>query len=192
MLLANTAAAVLLLIVCIGASVGLPTVDEENVVQAEQLPILPTADSSKPTDDTVKAIAPQPRYLLPADFAVKNKKFTIGTLGVGSFFRAWRNCIDEGKGLATIESEKEQKYLESLLKASSTGSNYWIGATNIGASNTNKLTWITTDLPVQTKPPFLNVVAKSTCIALSPTGSWTLRNCLNPLNIFPYICEEYF
>uniref|UniRef100_A0A182K7R2 C-type lectin domain-containing protein n=1 Tax=Anopheles christyi TaxID=43041 RepID=A0A182K7R2_9DIPT len=185
----GNAAVVLLWIVCISASVALPTVDEENLLQSEEKPV---PASSKPKADEVKAIVPQGRYLLPADFAVKHKKFSIGTQGVGSFFRAWRNCIDEGKALATIESEREQKFLESMLEATSSGTNYWIAATNVGSLIPNKLTWITIDLPVKTKPSYLNVGAPSSCIALSSTGAWTSKNCFNALNVFPYICEEYF
>uniref|UniRef100_A0A182PNX6 C-type lectin domain-containing protein n=1 Tax=Anopheles epiroticus TaxID=199890 RepID=A0A182PNX6_9DIPT len=142
---ANITAVLLLLTVYSGAALALPKI-EDNLPQVKENPV-PASSALK--DDQVKTMVPQPRYLLPANFGVKIKKFSIGTLGVGSFFRAWRNCIQEGKGLATIESKQEQEYLESMLESISAGTRYWIGATNLGSSSKRKLTWITTDLPVE-------------------------------------------
>ncbi|XP_035912475.1 protein A16-like [Anopheles stephensi] len=182
----ETLAVVLLLATCISFSLALPTADDslpkpEDSVAKLNTPIGGAED---------KPIERAGRILLPTDFAVKKKKYTIGTRGVGSFFRAWRNCIAEGKGLATIESEEEQKFLEAMLDAISPNTRYWIGATNLGASNF-QLTWITTDLPVQTAPESL-ILNKPTCISLSSSGTWHKNNCFSTVTSKPYICEEYY
>uniref|UniRef100_A0A182SFH4 C-type lectin domain-containing protein n=1 Tax=Anopheles maculatus TaxID=74869 RepID=A0A182SFH4_9DIPT len=179
-------AVVLLLACCVSFSLALPTADDNLLKPAGTV-----AKLSTPNDGAaVKLIERAGRILLPTDFAVKKKKYTIGARGVASFFRAWRNCIAEGKGLATIESEKEQKFLEAMLESISPHTRYWIGATNLGAAD-NKLTWITTDLPVETVPDSLSLTS-SNCISLSSSGNWRKHNCYSSDNPKPYICEEYY
>uniref|UniRef100_A0A182JMS1 C-type lectin domain-containing protein n=1 Tax=Anopheles atroparvus TaxID=41427 RepID=A0A182JMS1_ANOAO len=130
--------------------------------------------------------APQGRFLEPAFFGVRKKKFTIGTGGIGTFFRVWRNCIDEGKSLATIESDEEQRAIERLVAHQET--TYWIAATNLGSS-TPALTWITIDLPVKTTPLTFSP-GMDTCVSVDPLGAWINNDCLE--EELPYLCEEYF
>uniref|UniRef100_A0A182WCR2 C-type lectin domain-containing protein n=1 Tax=Anopheles minimus TaxID=112268 RepID=A0A182WCR2_9DIPT len=186
MFFTNGTFAVVLMVVFVSLSLALPRVDDTVPKAPEGTAEHPSTRNDGQTEQNGRA----GRFLLPADFAVRQKKFTIGEHGASSFFRAWRNCIAEGKGLATIESEAEQEFLESMLKTLPPDSYYWIAATNLGNPN-HDLTWLTTDLPVLTKPGYLNLNGP-TCITLRQSGSWVKKNCFLPANVFPYICEEYY
>ncbi|XP_053676331.1 protein A16-like [Anopheles nili] len=133
------------------------------------------------------ADARQGRFLEPAYFAVRKKRYFIGTGGVGSFFYAWRRCIDAGKSLATIESEEDQRKLEALTAPYN--SDYWIAATSLGNADAN-LTWITSDLPVLTAPSSLNVNDDS-CISLHSSGEWHNNDCFDEDIAYSYLCESY-
>uniref|UniRef100_A0A182MR30 C-type lectin domain-containing protein n=1 Tax=Anopheles culicifacies TaxID=139723 RepID=A0A182MR30_9DIPT len=165
-------ATILLVVVFVSISLALPYDDDPSSLAAEP-------------DEGNKRVG---RILLPANFAVKKKKFTIGKLGVTTFFGAWRNCIAEGKGLATIDTREEQQYLEAMLE--STDAFYWIAATNLGNPRFS-LTWITTDLPVRTTPFDLRLTGP-TCIALKYNGLWTKNNCFSTTTFYPYLCEAYY
>ncbi|XP_050075726.1 protein A16-like [Anopheles maculipalpis] len=179
-------ALVLLLATFVTLSLALPTANDKLLNPKGSVAKLNT-----PIDGAeIRPIERAGRILLPTDFAVKKKKYSIGMQGVGTFFNAWRNCISEGKGLATIESEEEQKFLESMLDSISPQTRYWIGATNLGATDFS-LTWITTDLPVETTPFFLDLTAP-TCISLDSSGTWYKNDCYSPQSTLPYICEEYY
>ncbi|XP_049296172.1 protein A16-like [Anopheles funestus] len=180
-------AVVLLLVVFLCLSLALPRVDD-NVLKPDEAK--DEASDNVPIDDETELNDRVGRFLLPADFAVRKKKFTIGTRGTASFFRSWRNCIEDGKGFATIESEEEQTFLTHMLKSIGSNTRYWIGATNVGNSAKN-LTWITTDLPVQTAPDSLRLTGP-TCIALTQSGSWRKNNCFSSSSVYPYLCEEYY
>uniref|UniRef100_A0A182QLT8 C-type lectin domain-containing protein n=1 Tax=Anopheles farauti TaxID=69004 RepID=A0A182QLT8_9DIPT len=176
--------AVLLLAVYVNLTLAVPAdgkslrEQEESVV--EQLDLKDTAVKSKGR--------PQGRFLEPAFFGVKKKKFTIGQYGVGTFFRAWRNCIDEGKSLATIESEQDQHKIDAMIAGTET--DYWIGATNLGAPDYT-LTWLTTDLAVEMAPSDL-ALDDTACISLGPSGEWKPNACFDSEIVFPYICEAHY
>ncbi|XP_052898743.1 protein A16-like [Anopheles moucheti] len=179
MFLAQRNVAVVLLAIFVSLSLALQRVDD-------------TVPKSKELGQQRKLIVDRKgRFLLPADFAVKKKRYSVGTRGVGTFFRAWRNCIEEGKSLATIESVEEQAFLESMLQSISARTRYWIAATNLGAADSNSLTWITTDLPVQTLP-FDTTIEADSCYTLSPNGTWKLDGCDSSGKARPYLCEEYY
>ncbi|KFB41553.1 AGAP004810-PA-like protein [Anopheles sinensis] len=174
--------AVVLMLACIGLALALNVVREEQAV-----PVKETVSIGKLC--LAKDVAePHARFLEPANYGVRKKKFTIGTGGVGTFFRAWRNCIDEDKSLATTDSEEEQHAIERLVARQDT--EYWIAATNLG-SGTPELTWITTDLVVKTTPRNFNQVP-DTCVSVDPDGIWKNNDCFNISIVLPYICEEYF
>ncbi|XP_058124269.1 protein A16-like [Anopheles ziemanni] len=171
--------AVVLMLACIGLALAINVVREEQAVHVKE---------------TVSNAAPQARFLEPANYGVRKKKFTIGTGGIGTFFRAWRNCIDEDKSLATTDSEEEQRAIERLVGKCYgkffDNSEYWIAATNIG-SPVPELTWITTDLIVKTAPSYFEQI-EATCISVDPDGVWKNNDCYNTSIVLPYLCEEYF
>ncbi|XP_052898742.1 protein A16-like [Anopheles moucheti] len=180
MFLAQRNVAVVLLAIFVSLSLALQRVDD-------------TVPKSKELGQQTKLIVDRKgRFLLPADFAVKKKRYSVGTRGVGTFFRAWRNCIEEGKSLATIESAEEQAFLESMLQAISARTRYWIAATNLGAADPNMYTWITTDLPVQTAPDPEPEPEPDSCYTLSPSGNWKMHGCDSSEKTRPYLCEEYY
>ncbi|XP_053665694.1 protein A16-like [Anopheles marshallii] len=187
MFLAHGNLAVVLLALFVSLSLALQRVDDAVPKPREPGQQRSLIGSVRP----LAGISRTGRFLLPADFAVKQKKYSIGTRGVGTFFRAWRNCIEEGKGLATIESAEEQAFLESMLQSISSKTRYWIGATNLGAVDNTTLTWITTDLPVQTAPDSIDLTADG-CYTLSPSGYWKRHSCDGSEKAHPYLCEEYY
>uniref|UniRef100_A0A182NNG9 C-type lectin domain-containing protein n=1 Tax=Anopheles dirus TaxID=7168 RepID=A0A182NNG9_9DIPT len=151
--------AVVLVAAFVSLTLALPK-DERSAQKPEETVVM-HLDTQQ--DAVVKSKSPEGRFLEPAFFGVKKKKFTIGKYGVATFFRAWRNCIDEGKSLATIETEEEQRRIEAMIADHDT--NYWIAATNLGAEDF-ALTWITTDLAVETTPSGLELTGPS-CISMT-------------------------
>ncbi|MBQ8399190.1 MAG: C-type lectin domain-containing protein, partial [Clostridia bacterium] len=111
------------------------------LVVALMLPLVPTSIFAEKTTD----IAEHEEYLFSTNIASEgfwnNNKYSVFDKAL-SWTEAMEYCAQLGGHLATITTEEEQLFIESLLANGCNQKQYWIGAQRIG----NGFEWITNEV----------------------------------------------